>query len=93
MKRPNLRPPDEFVASGLAFLADDAGRFDRFLALTGLAVGELRSLAGTDGFAESLLDYLCSDDRLLLAFAAHSGVEPGEVEAMRQSLAPAPFEG
>ena len=93
MKRPIRRIPDDFVASGLAFLAADAERFDRFLALTGLDVAALRTAATSRGFAESLLDYLCSDERLLLAYAADSGSDPADIEAMRQSLAPAPFDG
>ena len=93
MKRPSPQGLGQFVASGLAFLAADPERFDRFLALTGLNVSQLRTAVTARTFAESLLDYLCSDESLLLAYAADSGDKPADIEAMRQSLAPAPFVG
>ena len=82
----------DLAASILAFLAADTERFDRFLAVTGLAVADLRGAATTSGFAESLIDYLCTDERLLLAFARESGSDPADIEAVRQSLAPAAFD-
>ena len=93
VQRTHPRALEDFVASALAFLAADVGRFDRFLSLTGLDVAELRTLATTRSFAESLLDYVCSDSRLLLAYAADSGRDPAAIETLRQSLAPAPFDG
>ncbi len=90
--RPSREEVHDLVASVLAFLATDAERFDRFLAVTGLTVTNLRAASAASGFAESLVDYLCSDERLLLAYAGESGREPATIEAVRLSLAPPPFD-
>ena len=91
-KRPSPAVRDEIVASVLVFLAADDERFDRFQALTGLDVTQLRAVAGTRGFAESIVDYLCSDEPLLLAFADESGHKPADIDALRQSFVPLPFD-
>ncbi len=80
------------MAEGLAFLAEDAERLDRFLALSGLDLGDLRRVAATSAFAEALLDHLCQDEALLVAFADTKGYDPAAIERVRQSLAPPPFE-
>ncbi len=59
---------------GLAFLAADAGRLGRFLAVTGCGPAELRALADTAEFQAAVLQHLLSDESLLLTFAAESGV-------------------
>jgi len=91
-KKPIRPDPEALVAALLVFLAADEERFSRFLALTGLLAGDLRGLASTPGFAESLLDYVSSDETLLCAFAEDTGHNPREIEAARLALAPPPFE-
>ena len=83
---------EDLSAALLTFLAGDAERFDRFLATTGLTVQSLRRAAGSAGFTESLLDYVSSDEPLLLAFAQESGYDAAMVEATRLSLHPPPFD-
>jgi hypothetical protein len=83
---------DDLSADMLRFLASDPIRFERFLAVTGLAVGDLRSLAEAHGLAESLLDYLSADERLLRTFAVETGREPAALATVRLRLAPPPFE-
>ena len=78
----------------LGYLADDPDRLSRFLDLTGLNPQSLRRTAAMPGFAASLIEYLASDDRLILAFATDRGHDPARIEAMRQRLAqPMDFEG
>ncbi len=81
------------VVEVLTFLGDDPERLDRFLAMSGLSIGDLRAVAATPVFAESLLDHLCSDERLLVAFAESKGYDPASIEQARQALAPPPIEG
>ncbi|MCI0598425.1 MAG: DUF3572 domain-containing protein [Beijerinckiaceae bacterium] len=57
----------------LTFLAGDPARLGRFLSLSGLEAGHLRAAAADPGFLGSVLDYLASDEPLLLAFAANAG--------------------
>ena len=88
------RPPavGDLVAEVLAFLAEDTERLDRFMALSGLDIGDLRRVAGTSAFAESLLDHLCQDESTLVTFATTKGYDPASIERVRQTLAPPPFE-
>ena len=81
------------VVEVLVFLGDDPERLERFLGSSGLDIADLRRMAATQAFAESLLDHLCSDEPLLVAFAETKGYDPASVERARQGLAPPPFEG
>ncbi len=88
----DLRQKDKALAEELAgeilgFLAADAERLRRFLDLTGLTPETLRSAARAPGFATGLLDYLGSDDRLLIAFAGEKALDPARLEAARLRLA------
>lgn len=81
MTRMKSQPIDVEGASalalqGLAFLAGDAGRFSRFLALTGCGPAEIRGRAQTFDFQASVLDYLLADESMLLVFASEVGVAP-----------------
>lgn len=67
---------ETIAAQGLAFLAEDGQRFARFLALTGLDVGDVRTRAGTPELLAAVLEHLAGDESLLLVFAANSQVAP-----------------
>ena len=92
-RKPRLPETGTLVAEILTFLGDDPERIGRFLALSGLDVGDLRRVCVTAVFAESLLDHLCAQESLLVAFAETKGYDPASLEAVRQSLAPPPLEG
>ena len=72
----------------LAFLAGDPARLDRFLALSGLGRDNLRAAAEEPGFLAAILDYLASDESLLLAFAAKAGHAPATIAKARDILSP-----
>lgn len=81
MARFKSQPIDAERASGLAlqglaFLAADAGRLSRFLALTGCGPADIRAQAKTPDFQASVLEYLLADESLLLVFATEAGVAP-----------------
>ena len=82
----SLGATEDLVASLLSFLVADSTRFARFLTATGVEADELRAASATDGFPEHLLDYVCSDQRLLVAFAAEHGSDPAAIEATRLAL-------
>ena len=75
----------------LVFFAQDQERLGHFLAETGFDPSELRSAAGQPGFTAAMLDYLCSDEALLVAFAAAQNLDPAAVDAARQFLARSNF--
>jgi hypothetical protein len=77
--------------SALSFLAADRDRLERFLSVTGLAPHSLRAAAADPGFCGAVLGYLATDEALLLAFAADSGLSAEEIVCALQALdAPPP---
>ena len=73
--------------SALSHIAGDPERLERFLAVTGLDPSELRAEAAKSSFASGVLDYVCSDESLLVGFAAEQGLPPESVDIARQLLA------
>lgn len=75
-----LKKRAEFIAvAALQYLAEDAERLGRFLALTGLAPGEIRQAAKNPDFLAAILQHLASDESLLLAFAHDKALKPEEI--------------
>jgi hypothetical protein len=72
----------------LGFLGGDPARLDRFLALSGLTIDNLRAAAKEPGFLAAVLDYLAADEAALLAFASGSGHEPSTLMRAREILSP-----
>ena len=60
----------------LAFIAGEPERLDRFLALSGLSAAEIRAQAAEPAFLGGVLDFLLSDDGLVLAFVEQAGLPP-----------------
>ncbi len=69
----------------LLFLAQRPEHLERFLAVTGLAPTDLRRLMTSTDFQAGLLDFLLSDEPLLLAYCEESGDDP---VAIARSAAP-----
>jgi hypothetical protein len=83
--------PDEAEAlaiDALKFLGEDASRLAAFLASTGLGPAELRRQAGSVEFQAGLLDFIASDESLLLVFASERRIDPATVLAARRQLMP-----
>lgn len=88
----NKRRPialDTLAIEILAFLADDRDRLDQFLSSTGSSPDDLRKASEDAAFAEGLLAYLASDDRLLLTFAEAADHDPQQLGLLYASLSPA----
>jgi hypothetical protein len=83
---PSRLQAQSIALRSLVFLAADDERMGRFLALTGVDPGEMRALAQEEGFQLALLDHLCGDEPLLLAFAQEEGLAPEVVVAARVAL-------
>lgn len=81
---------ESIAIRGLGFLAADSDRLGRFLAVTGLGPDNLRSAAGDPGFLASVLDYIASDEALILSLAAELHLKPERIADARQVLAGPP---
>jgi hypothetical protein len=85
---------EESVAiAALGFLAADAARLQRFLAVSGLGPHNLRQAAADAGFLAAVLDYVASDERLLIAFAASEGLDPARIARAHASFGGPPPRG
>jgi hypothetical protein len=83
---------ESMAIAALGFLAAEPERLDRFLALSGLGLHNLRQAAASPGFLAAVLDHLAADERLLVAFAAAEGLDPGAVASARDALSGPPAE-
>jgi Protein of unknown function (DUF3572) len=72
---------ETIAAQGLAFLTADPHRLQRFLALTGIAVGDLKGRIGAGEVLVAALTFLAQDESLLLTFAASHRVAPETIGA------------
>lgn len=90
MKRKPLNPDlaQTIAVQGLAFLAEDDERLERFLALTGLSPDTLRAVVTSPEFLAGVLDHLVADEALLIAFAAAARIRPEDVMDAKHLLSP-----
>ncbi len=89
-KNHRISSPEDAQTLGLTalgFLAEDAPRLGRFLALTGIGPDQLRSAADAPETLLAVLDHLLGDESLLLLFAASRGVAPETLVPARETLA------
>jgi hypothetical protein len=73
-------------------LAIAALGFGRFLAVTGIGPQSIREAAREPHFLAAVLDHVASDERLLLAFAAETEIDPSDVIPARDALSGGPWE-
>lgn len=89
-RRKNSQDAEEIAIGALGFLASDPERLGRFLSVTGLGPENLRAAAGDPAFLISVLDYVASDEALLLAMAANLSMDPAAITEARQRMAGPP---
>lgn len=77
---------EHLAIQALSFIAGDAERLGGFLAATGIGPDQIRTAAREPGFLGGVLDYLASDEPLLLAFCTEAGFDPPLVEKARAVL-------
>ena len=83
---------ETLAIQALAFLAEDTERLGRFLAITGIGPADIRSSAAEPSFLAGVLDYLASDDQLLIEFAQHVAVDPAHIAKACAALGGGPHE-
>jgi hypothetical protein len=83
---PDRGAAESLAIQALTYLAGEPERFGRFLALSGLGPEQVRLAATEPGFLTGVLEYLSSDELLLLGFAEHVRVDPAEVARAQAAL-------
>jgi hypothetical protein len=77
---------EDMAVAALTFIAQDGEKLGRFLTLSGLEAGNLREAAAEPSFLVGVLDYLSSDEALLLAFAANFQIDPTAIATAQRVL-------
>jgi catabolite regulation protein CreA len=88
----NAEAAESLAIQALAFLAADAERLGRFLAITGLGPNEIRAAAREPHFLAGVLEYVTSDEQLLIDFANDVGTDPADIARACAALGRAPHE-
>jgi hypothetical protein len=70
----------------LSYLIGDAQQISRFLALTGSSPEDLRGIADSRELQAATLEYLLSDEGLLLAFCQDANIDPAMIAPAYQLL-------
>jgi hypothetical protein len=87
-KRLTRDSAEALAIDALSFLAAEPGLLAQFAAATGHTPATIRAEASSPQFLAGVLDFLMSDESLLLVFASHQSIAPSEIMAARQALNP-----
>ena len=77
---------EALAASALEWLTRDPGRLGAFLAVTGAGLEDLRGLIADPVFLGSVLDFLLSDEAMLMAFCEALDLAPDRPMRARAGL-------
>jgi hypothetical protein len=86
--RLSLDSAQELAIAALVYLAADPDKVRSFAEASGLSAENLRAAAESPDFLAAVLDYVLSDESLLLTFAANCGIEPADIPRARAVLSP-----
>lgn len=71
---------EEIAIRALRFLADDLGRLERFLTLTGVGPDDLRAAGDDPMILAGVMEHLLGDEAQLLEFTANANLAPETVQ-------------
>lgn len=77
---------ETFAIRALSWLASNDDMLTHFCSASGMAPGEIASMAEDPVFLAAVLDFLLLDDEWVLGFASEAGVEPEAVVRARAML-------
>jgi len=77
---------ETLALQGIAFLAGDDDRIQRFFTATGLDPAALRSSVDDSSTLAGVLDFILGDEKLVQEFAEFAGITPEEPALARRSL-------
>ena len=77
---------ESLAIQALSFIAGEPERLGRFLAISGIGPEQIRAAAQEPLFLAGVLDHIASDERLLMAFAVETGIDPAAIGKARTAL-------
>lgn len=78
---------ENIAVEALGFLAREPEYLGRFLAATGIGPHDIRNMAEDSSFLAGVLEFVMSDETLLLTFTENVRVRPTLIAAARFALA------
>lgn len=87
--KPTLTETDraEAATSLVIFLSGRPDDLQQFLGISGVDASQLRSRLHDQGFQQGLLDYICANEPLLLAFCEETGRNPAQIARLSENIA------
>jgi hypothetical protein len=92
LKRVTPEEAENVALAAFSFITSDEERLGRFMAVSGLQPDTIRSAAVSPGFFGAILDYVASDEPLLIALAKELNTKPEHIMGARWTLSPSEFE-
>jgi hypothetical protein len=92
LKRVTREEAENVALHAFSFLTADEERLGRFLAVSGLRPDTIREAASAPGFFAGILDYVVSDEPLLIALAKELNTKPEHIMQAHWTLSPSEFE-
>jgi hypothetical protein len=92
LKRVTREEAENVALGAFAFITSDEERLGRFLAVSGLGPDTIRSAASSPGFFAGVLDYVVSDEPLLIALSKELNTKPEHIMGAHWTLSPSEFE-
>lgn len=92
LRKMSVDEAERIALSAFSYITNDEDRLNRFLAISGLRVDTIRIAAESAGFFAGILDYIASDEALLVGFAEAQNIKPEEVMQAHWTLSPSEFD-
>jgi hypothetical protein len=92
LKRVTREQAENVAVGAFSFITSDEERLGRFLAVSGLRPDTIRDAASSPGFLAGILDYVVSDEPLLMALAKEMDTRPEHIMQAHLTLSPSEFE-
>jgi hypothetical protein len=92
LKRVTREEAENVALGAFSFLTSDEERLSRFLAVSGLRPETVRSAALSPGFFAGILDYVVSDEPLVIALAKEMNTKPEHIMEAHRTLSPSEFD-
>jgi hypothetical protein len=83
---------ETLALKAMAFIAADERRLSAFVALSGSGLDDLRTRADDPEMLAAVLDFLLSDEAVLLEFCDQEGLDPTEPGRARRQLPGAEYD-
>jgi hypothetical protein len=83
---------EALAVAAFSAITGDEERMSRFMAISGLRPDTIREAAASPRFFAGILDYVVSDEALLIGLATELNVKPERLMGAHMALSPSEFE-